>query len=352
MKGNIFENAAKIILNEDFGNDGNFYVYHGTGHNAINGLLSVGFERSWTGSGGGNMYGKGVYTTYTWSSRGCNARGNYGNSVIKAIVKSLNNFVIYDKKIAMKVYGEYNLPNQLLKIFGKSFVDDLKNTDCGCKAPNYGYPHVSYNKVINSNDTDKTSECAYALAAFINERHPDAEYKFNGYIFCGGHDADVCFIKDFKNVYPVEVSHDLGRTFSPISDRKGDKFDKFAKNDIDLHFQLGKLNYKLFRELDEFPNYFINDYARVRKGGKYNFLWRGRSLKLGVISPVWFDAAPETFSDSGKALVTVNDVPYIIYNDKGNFLVYSNDGKYICDINNFAGFLSRFSYEDEFDEEF
>ena len=102
---NIFEDISKKVLNEDFEADGNFYVYHGTGHGAINGLLSAGFERSWSGSGGGNMYGKGVYTTYTWSTRGCNARGNYGGAVIKAIVKSLKNFVIYDRDIAIKVYG-------------------------------------------------------------------------------------------------------------------------------------------------------------------------------------------------------------------------------------------------------
>ena len=352
MKHNIFESATNKILKETFEHDGNFYVYHGTGHGAVNGLLNVGFERSWTGSGGGNMYGKGVYTTYTWSTRGCNARGNYGSAVIKAVVKSLNNFVIYDRDIAVKVYGEFDLPKQLLKIFGQAFVDDLKNTNTDCRAPNGGYPFVSYDKVINANNSTHSSDCAYALAAFINERHPDAEYKFNGYIFCGGHDADVCFIKDFKNVYPVEVSHDLGRTFRPIKDSVGDRFDKFARNDIDLHFQLGKLNYKLFRELDEFPNYFINNYARVRKGGRYNFLWRGRSLKLGVISPVWFDSAPDTFSDSGKALVTVNDTPYIIFNDNGNFLVYSKDGDYICALNDFEKFLSKYSYEDEFDEEF
>jgi hypothetical protein len=51
-------------------------------------------------------------------------------------------------------------------------------------------------------------------------------------------------------------------------------------------------------------------------------------------------------------LVTVNDTPYIIFNDNGNFLVYSKDGDYICALNDFEKFLSRYSYEDEFDEEF
>ena len=67
---------------------------------------------------------------------------------------------------------------------------------------------------------------------------------------------------------------------------------------------------------------------------------------------MWFDTAPETFSDSGKAIVTIDETPYIIVNNKGDFLVYTKNGNYICNINDFAGFLSRFSYEDEFDEEF
>ena len=352
MKHNIFENSVKSVLNEQFESDGNFYVYHGTDSAAIQGLLSAGFERSWSGSGGGNMYGKGVYTTFTWSTRGCNARGNYGHSVVKALVKSLKNFIIYDKDIAVRVYGEYNLDKQLLNVFGQSFVDDLKSFSGHCCAPNGGYPPVNYDIAANHIHTDKTSNCAYGLAAFINERHRDAEFQMNGYIFCGGHDADVCFIKDFKNVYPIEVSNDLGKTFRPITDNKGDRFDKFAKNDIDLHFQLGKLNYKLYKELDEFPNYFINNYARVKKGGKYNFLWRGRSLKLGVISPVWFDGAPETFSNAGRALVTIDDNPFIIVNDKGLFLVYSSEGQYLCKLDELETFLNDFSYADEFDEEF
>lgn len=352
MITNIFENSVKKALNETFEADGNFYVYHGTQPRAEKGLLSTGFERSWTSSNGGNMYGKGVYTTFTFSRNGSNARGGYGDTILKARVKSLNNFIIYIDDIAKQVYGEFNVEHQLIKVFGNKFVDELRHTYETCSTPEGWSVTVTFDKVINSQGRDKSSESALALAAFIHTKHKEAEYQVNGYVFCGNHDADVCFIKDFKNVYPVAISHDRGRTFTPIINSKGDAFDKFAKNDIDLHFQLGKLNYKLFRELDEFPNYFINNYARVRKGGKYNFLWRGRSLKLGVISPVWFDTAPETFSDSGKAIVTIDETPYIIVNNKGDFLVYTKNGNYICNINDFAGFLSRFSYEDEFDEEF
>ena len=146
----------------------------------------------------------------------------------------------------------------------------------------------------------------------------------------------------------------MGKTFIPITNDKGDEFDKFAKNDIDLHFQLGKHNYNLYKELDEFPNYFINNYARVKKNGKYNFLWRGRSLKLGVISPVWFDSAPETFSNAGRAIVTIDEKPYIILNNNnsGEFLVFTKEGEYFCKLEDLEKVLTNFSYDDEFDEEF
>ena len=352
MKMNIFENICKNVLNETFETDGNFYVFHGTQPRAEKGLLSAGFERSWTAANGGNMYGKGVYTTFTFSRNGSNARGGYGNTILKARVKSLNNFIIYIEDIAKQVYGEFNIEHQLIKVFGNGFVNDLRHTNETCMTPEGWSANVTFDKVINSQGRDKSSESALALAAFINTKHKEAEFQVNGYIFCGNHDADVCFIKDFKNVYPVAVSHDMGKTFVPINSNKGDEFDKFAKNDIDLHFQLGKHNYKLYKELDEFPNYFINNYARVKKDGKYNFLWRGRSLKLGVISPVWFDSAPETFSNAGRAIVTIDETPFILSNNNGEFLVYLKDGNYLCRLEDLGNILNNFSYEDEFDEEF
>lgn len=349
MSGNFLYTSPRRLIRENFDSDGNFYVYHGCPSSAAKGLSNAGFERSWTSANGGNMYGKGVYTTFSFGG-GSNAHGGYGNTIIKAVVKSLKNYVIYDEKIAKKVYGEFNVANQIYKIFGKDFYDELKHTDEFCQNPEWGSSRVTFDKVVNTGNRDKSSECALALAAFINDKHPEMEYRFNGFIFCGNHDDDVCFIKDFKNVYPVEISNDGGRHFGPIT--ASDEFDKFAKNDIDLHFQLGKHNFKLMKELTSFPNYFINNFARVEKNGKYNFLYRGRSLKLGVISPVWFDAAPETFSNRGTAIVSVGDETFILALDNGNFYVYGENGKYICKLEEFENYLSNVMYDDEFDEEF
>lgn len=349
MEENIFESSVMAVLNEEFGQDGRFYVYHGTQSGADKGLQNTGFERSWTNSNGGNMYGKGVYSTFSFGG-GNNARGGYGRIIIKALVKSLNNYIIYNEKIAKAVYGEFNVPKQILKVFGKSFFDELKTTDKVCYAPNGYAVRVTFDRVVNSGNRDKSSESALALVSFIKDVHPEMEYQANGYIFCGNHDDDVCFIKDFKNVYPVEISYDYGKNFQPIT--ASDNFDRFAREDVDLHFQLGKHNYKLMRELDEFPNYFINNFARVKKAGKYNFLYRGRSLKLGVISPVWFDEAPETFSKRGTAIVTIGNDAYILKNNNGEFHVYDGDGDYLCKLDDFQNYLNRSFSADDFDEEF
>ena len=349
MKHNFLDNAFKQVIKEGFEADGNFYVYHGCPSSAAKGLSNAGFERSWTSSNGGNMYGIGVYTTFSFGG-GSNARGGYGSTIIKALVKSLNNYVIYKEDIAKKVYGEFNVANQIYKIFGKDFYDELKHTNEMCRNPEWGMSKVTFDRVVNAGNREKSSESALALAAFINDKHPEMEYRFNGFIFCGNHDDDVCFIKDFKNVYPVAISKDGGRHFGPIT--ASDEFDKFAKNDIDLHFQLGKHNFKLMKELSKFPNYFINNFARVEKSGRYNYLYRGRSLKLGVISPVWFDEAPETFSDRGTAMVLVENTPYMLVLNNNNFYVYSKEGEYLCDLENFDHFLNDISYEDDFDEEF
>ena len=74
----LFGNITAQVLKEEYESDGNFYVYHGTRDTALDGISKLGFERFFTASNGGNMYGAGLYTTYKLSTQGQNARGVYG----------------------------------------------------------------------------------------------------------------------------------------------------------------------------------------------------------------------------------------------------------------------------------
>lgn len=337
----LFKIIADELLNEEFEKDGGFYVYHGTSPTAEEGISKLGFERFFTGSRGGNMYGAGIYSTYKLSTQGQNARGVYGNMMFKLKVKSLKDFIIYDPDIAVKVYGTPSVEFQLKKILSPNSFEKIKK--------DYYYP-----KYINTNGTLTTSTCALALCEYLRYNDPEATYKINGFIFSGNHDGWVCFIKDFKNAYPVEISNDCGKTWRPFEGSK--TLQEFGIDDVDLRWQLGKHNYQLMKELDEVPYYFINGFAKVKKNGKFNFLYRKKPLAQGVISPVWFDYAPDTFSKQGRANVVVDGETFIIKLDQktNTFYVYYADGKYLCRLDSFKIFLEnvKSQVEDDDDEDF
>ena len=107
------------------------------------------------------------------------------------------------------------------------------------------------------------------------------------------------------------------------------------------------------KELDEVPYYFINGFAKVKKDGKYNFLYRKKPLSQGVISPVWFDYAPDTFSNQGRANVVVDGETFILKLDQktNTFYVYYSDGKFICRLDLFGRFLANIKNQVEDDDE-
>jgi hypothetical protein len=347
----LFGNIANKLLKEDFEADGSFYVYHGTRDSALDGISKKGFERFFSASNGGNLYGAGLYTTYKLSTQGQNAHGAYGQVMFKLRVKSLRNFIIYDADIAKRIYGKLDVDAQLRQILNNDQYQRIRN--CGNLG---GWRSYDYNKLINSRNEEKSSVCALDMCRYFDNNDKEAGYRINGYIFKGNHDGFVCFLRDFKNAYPVEVSNDCGRTWKTF---EGDKtLKEFGIDDVDLRFQLGKHNYQLMQELDEIPYYFINGFAKVSKGGKYNYLYRKKPLAEGVISPVWFDYAPETFSNQGRANVVVNGETFIIkVGDNADFYVYYKDGKFLCSLDNFGRVYSmmrsnHISYEEDSEDDF
>jgi hypothetical protein len=342
----LFKNISNKLLKEEFESDGNFYVYHGTKDSALDGISKSGFERFFSASNGGNLYGAGVYSTYKLSLQGQNAHGAYGHVMFKLRVKSLRNFIIYDRDIATRVYGTLDVDAQLRQILNKEQYQKIRN--CGSIG---GWTKFDYSKLINANNSDKSSVCALDMCRYFERNDPEAGYRINGYIFKGNHDGYVCFMRDFKNAYPVEISNDCGRTWRPF--KGASTLKEFGIDDIDLKFQLGKHNFKLLQSLDEVPYYFINGFAKVKKDGKYNFLYRPRPLSQGVISPVWFDFAPETFSNRGTANVVVNGDTYIIKVDPNtkSFYVYYSDGEYACKLEDFGKMLISMTVQDDDDDE-
>ena len=338
----ISEAYNKALLKEDFESDG-FYVYHGTRREFLDSLGEAGFERIFTAANGGNMYGPGVYSTYKLATGYQNTRGTYGSYLLKMKVKSLRSFVIYDKDIAMKVYKNPSIDFQLRKIFTPEQYQELRNSR-----------YIDYDKVCNTRGDTYTSTCALHLIQSLMSYHPDLYYSINGYIFFGHNDGYVCLIEDFKNVYPVGISKDGGNTFEPFN-----ADEKYSKNDVDIKWQLGKRNYALYKSLDDMPYHYTNNFARIVKDGKCNFLYRGKPFEEGPISPVWFNEAPETFNNKGNCLVLLGGDKLILHldNKTKKFVVYYEDGTYLCDLDDLASFvdpstnsLKTFTFDDTDDD--
>lgn len=320
----ISEAYKKALIKEDFESDG-FYVYHGTRKEFLDSLGEAGFERIFTAANGGNMYGPGVYSTYKLATGFQNTRGTYGSYLLKMKVKSLRNFVIYDKDIAQKVYKNTSIDFQFRKIFTPEQYQELRSSR-----------YIDYDKVCNTRNDTYTSTCALSLIQSLMNYHPNLYYSINGYMFFGHNDGYVCLIEDFKNVYPVAISKDGGNTFEPFNTNE-----KYSKNDVDIKWQLGKRNYALYKSLDDIPYHYTNNFARIIKDGKCNFLFRGKPFEEGPISPVWFNEAPETFNNKGNCLVMLGGDKLIIHLDEKTkeFYVYYEDGTYLCKLDDLSSFV-------------
>ena len=337
--GLLKEAYEKALLNEEFGEDGTLYLYHGTDKNAVSGIQQKGFEREFTASNGGNMYGAGVYTTFTLSREGQNMHGSYGNMMLKMrFVGDLNKYIIYYQDYARRIHGTDSVPLQMRKILGDELYSKFERTT----------KHLgTFDKMMNTrNDKVITSKSCYDLIKGYLQYNPEADYKIDGFIFHGGHDGYVCFCKNFKDLLPIEVSTDMGKTWKPI--RKGRSFDKFATNDVDLRWELGKVGITP-QDYKYVPFYFTNGYARItNRNDKYNFVWKPTFRENGFISDVWFDDVPLTFTDRGTAVVVYEGEKYVIKNNNGSFEVYSPQGVRLCYLDDLPMYVKEMG--DDFDD--
>ena len=78
------------LINEEIWPNGTATVYHRTNSEAVNGLLANPFK-----PGEGDMYGKGLYTTFAIESQFvASMEKTYGSTLIKFKVTDLNEYVI------------------------------------------------------------------------------------------------------------------------------------------------------------------------------------------------------------------------------------------------------------------
>lgn len=314
---------VESVLQEYYeGND--FIVYHCARKETLPSLFKFGFEGYYAAKGVGNMYGRGVYSTFSLRSSINNAeRGEYGKVILKCKVRSIKNFLIFIKDLAIREYGEnWKIEDQLKLLVPSKYLERLEKNGMLHSVTNVNVRHSSVN--------------AYAFTS-LEDSMPEIGKNVEGYIFVGNHDGDVAVIKDFKNVLPIQYSIDMGKTWRDIPITKS--YEKNIVNDVDLKYRVGKL-------YDKVPYNFTNGFAKVEKGGKINYL-NQKNYQDGVISDVWFDSGSDTFTNNGYCLVYKDGTPYYIYydNDDDTYSILDNDKNFICYISEFQDYLDN-GFED------
>ena len=272
-------------------------IYQITAHGNIPSIFKNGFDRAFTGSRGGNMYGPGTYSTYRLSSSEENIKhGIYGDTFVKMLVLSkFSDFLIYDKAIAQRVYGQkWTVKDQLHKYFSPEECKDFM------------YKGIWGRMTNMEPENGKTSISALQVWSNLGDTVL-VEHGIAGFIFHGGHDGYVCIIRDFKNILPIAYSTNGGRYW------KNDVFTQDTVNtvfyDVDAHTFLGNdvRKYQDTKKTDSGLNKRINDLIMVKEGGKYNFL----DIEKNKLSPlVSFDTASPV-RENGLAFVTINDPKYV-----------------------------------------
>ena len=345
-----FSNIANNVLSEGFEKDGYLYVYHMTKRESLEGgVYKSGFDRYYTGSNS-NAYGPGVYTTLYPSfdprAEVTNSYGRpnpdldkdrayiYGSIMIKMRARkgAIRRFLIYDEKWAKIQYKDnWRIEDQLKVLLKPETFNKMKSA--------HSY---EWDRMCNGPD-NYTRGFGASAAANLCAIDYDMNRSIRGYIFHGPGDGFVCIFKDFAAVTPVAESTDFGHTFKPIE--LDPKFDEYVTNNVDLRREFGaEYQYdnktgkkKVMRNAyyDEMPDRFIGGYARVKKDGKYNYLYI-KTYKQGLISPVWFDEAPATFSNKGTARVIIQGEPYWIANKGDNFVIYDETGRFLSYLKDFT----------------
>lgn len=269
-------------------------IYQITRKESLKSIFKSGFDREFTGSNAGNLYGPGLYSTYQFSSSVNNA-GKYGGVFLKILVLSkFKRFLIFDAPLAKKIYGnDWRMENQLLMLFGNDEVEKFKKEGI-------------YDSLVDIHGWHTAPNALSVWRRIGDERL--VRYNIGGFIFHGNNDGYVGVIRDFKGIIPIAYSVDGGKTF------KDDLFTQETVDavfyDVDFHTFVGSDIDKVSdtRNVKSGLNKRINDYVLTKtKGGKLNYY---NPVNRKFLSPIDFDEA-SPFRDNGYAYVEITDEKYV-----------------------------------------
>lgn len=228
-------------------------------------IFKNGYNRDFTGSKGGNMYGPGVYCTFRLSDsiNNVKTKPEYGNCIVQMrLVGGFQNFIIFDEKLARRVYGDkWTIKDQLQNVagFDERTSAMIERGCASCSALYHG----------------RTAPAAYNLwrsySGDIFMKHG-----VRGLIYKGNRDGHCALPYDFSSVVPFAVSLDQGRTFKRRFNKE--LYDNLTEHP-DVKFRYGAQYKTVFKA--------IKGFTMVKNDeGKYNIISPNTHK---AISPVWFD---------------------------------------------------------------
>jgi hypothetical protein len=245
------------------------------------------------------MYGPGVYTVYSLKSSQVSATG-YGKIIMKVyLLGGYQDFLIFNSDIAKRVYGErWHITQQIKDLLPEHLANKILTR-----------VHLH----MDGLSSRSAYQVAVALGKDINKTN------IRGFVFTGGHDGDVCFIRDFSAVIPVEYSEDNGRTWKQGITQE---LIKRAGSTVDTTFKFKNKEVDGEQMFDDVSDRAINGFVMVHKNNKVNFI----NIKTDkLISNTWFDIA-SNFDEDGFAEVSLNGEIMGLYNDNGEIYITDEDG--------------------------
>lgn len=317
------------IINENYQSYNDSIVYQGTKMDLLNSLIkSGGFSAEWFGSNGGNMYTRGVYTNYEIGQtiEGCKYN-KYGTILVKFKVKNgFNNFLIFDKRMAIKFYGQdFTLYSQLKKF--PKLLNEIGE-------------EFAYTLSKQSESEHYTSTIAYTLIRKLGGTDP-ATKKFaslgiRGLIFYGRNDGPVAIIHNCEDIIPLGYV-DVAKT----TIKRGDmipwiplKFNnKKNENDINhIQYFMAQFGDKYIYDKDT-RSYQGEILVKNRTTGLYTFI---DTIKKAPLFDIGFYRA-NVFLPSGKARIKISaDDDWYYIDKKGNLYYTENDNKSFSDIESYT----------------
>lgn len=259
------ENLKMPSMEEIDSGQGMVTLYRVAFSDQLESLFKYGYNRAFTGTKGGNMYGPGVYCTFNLkdSIHNVKTKPEYGNCIVQMrLIGGFNGFIIFDENLAKQTYGQnWRIKDQLINVAG---FDQRKaqETEYACSRQSDLY-HV------------RTAPAAhYIWTSFRHDLFKSHGVK--GLIYKGNRDGHCALPYDFSAVIPYGVSFDQGRTFK----RKfNQNLYNFLKDHTDVEFRFGGK----FKEVSQSVRGFT---LVMNNSGKYNIIQNETNKE---ISNVWFD---------------------------------------------------------------